>query len=93
MIRAALAVVAALMLSCSTHAQYTGLGTVSQDLNNVVAESRLPLRTEGRFIVDKDGARVKLACVNWLVSFDPRSKMLDQDRTLLYLRFARNLST
>ena len=25
----------------------------------------LPLRTSGRWIVDREGHRVKLACVNW----------------------------
>lgn len=32
---------------------------------SLIDEARLPLSTRGRFIVDKHGLRVKLACVNW----------------------------
>ena len=37
----------------------------SFNLSNVITADRLPLRSEGRFIVDKNGQRAKLACVNW----------------------------
>ena len=34
-------------------------------VSTLIAPSRLPLGTSGRFIIDNSGARVKLACVNW----------------------------
>lgn len=65
LVKSVLSIVFALVLSSGVQAQYLGTPEVAQDLNNVVDVNRLPLRTQGRFIVDKDGNRVKLACVNW----------------------------
>ena len=40
-------------------------GQPQQGLNNTLDPNLLPLETSGRFIVDKNGDRVRLACVNW----------------------------
>lgn len=42
------------------HGKHSSSGT-----SDAGASPKLPLHTQGRYIVGKDGKRVKLACVNW----------------------------
>jgi hypothetical protein len=59
---AAMWMAALLGVATSGRAEYAGTSKTPADL---VTGSRLPLSTKGRDIVDAQGNKVKLACVNW----------------------------
>lgn len=46
------------------------IGTNILELNPVVAVKGVPLGTSSRWIVNQDGERVKLACLNWVSHLD-----------------------
>ncbi|KEH20742.1 putative cellulase [Medicago truncatula] len=46
------------------------IGTIILELNPVVAVKGVPLGTSSRWIVNQDGERVKLACLNWVSHLD-----------------------
>lgn len=74
--RALLSIVPLLVLSaCGKDGPPSELGsrpasTVQDDPASALPEPQLPLKTRGRFIVDAQGQRFKLASVNWYGSSD-----------------------